>query len=42
LEQLRAQFGDTASRLRDTAPEQIAVDEKFDGRLLDAADTFDR
>lgn len=42
LEQLRAQFGDAASRLRDAAAEQIAVDQKLDERLLDAADTFDR
>jgi ATP-dependent DNA helicase RecG len=42
LEQLRAQFGDAASRLRETAAEQIAVDERFDERLLDIADTFDQ
>lgn len=42
LAEVRAQFGDAASRLREAAAEQPAVDQKLDSRLLDAADAFER
>jgi ATP-dependent DNA helicase RecG len=42
LDELRAQFGNAASRLREAAAAQTAVDEKFDSRLLDAAEDFSR
>lgn len=42
LEEMRAQFGNAASRLREAAAEQTAVDENLDSRLLDAAEDFSR
>jgi hypothetical protein len=39
---MRAQFGNAASRLREAAAEQTAVDDKLDARLLDAAEDFSR
>jgi ATP-dependent DNA helicase RecG len=42
LEEMRAQFGNAASRLREAAAEQTAVDDKLDARLLDAAEDFSR
>jgi ATP-dependent DNA helicase RecG len=41
LELMRAQFGHVASRLREAAAEQAAVDMKLDLPLLDAAEAFD-
>ena len=41
LQLVRAHFANAASRLRDAAAEQIAVDEKLDVRLLDAAEALD-
>jgi ATP-dependent DNA helicase RecG len=41
LELVRAQFGNVASRLREAAAEQVAVDEKLELPLLDAAEALD-
>lgn len=42
LERMRAQFGQAASILREAAANQIAVDQKLEVPLLDAAEALDR
>ncbi|MDB6042435.1 MAG: hypothetical protein JWM63_986 [Gammaproteobacteria bacterium] len=41
LDSMRAQFGNAASTLREAAAEQLAVDEKLEVPLLDAAEALD-